>query len=237
MSKWLSVVFACVTLFIASAGASVETQGPAMMAAPEDSAENWQLVKKDGTMVLYERDVPGSPVIAFRGEGVLDAPIARVASVLLDNAHAPEWVDSLEESRLLRRIGPMEYIEYNHIGTPFVMKDRDFVAHVKIEIDPKAHTLALKYKSVDDPSAPATSNIRGELINSEFTLTSLEGGKKTSLRAEIHADPKGSVPKWIVNMFQRSWPRDTFKGIQKQLTKSGIPIPSEFANVISQLKF
>src|SRR5262249_30983530 len=123
------------------------------------------------------------------------------------------------------------------IGTPFVMKDRDFVAHVWMEVDKKAKTLVLRYRSEDDPAAPKTDNVRGDLINSRFVLTSLEGGKKTSLLAEIHADPKGSVPKWIVNLFQKSWPSDTFEGIRKQLTKPSIGVPAEFANVISQLQF
>src|SRR5207237_1192006 len=86
-------------------------------------------------------------------------------------------------------------------------------------VNKKAKTLALRYRSENDPAAPNTGYVRGELINSRFVLTSLEGGTKTSLLAEIHADPKGSVPKWIVNMFQRSWPKDTFSGIKKQLEK------------------
>jgi hypothetical protein len=205
-------------------------------AANIEPAVGWKLVKQDEKLVLYERDVPGSDVIAFRGEGLLEAPIAQVAAVLLDDPHAPEWVDSLEESRVLRHIGPMEFIEYNHIGTPFIMKDRDFVTDVKMEIDPKARTMALRYKSVDDPSSPQTSYVRGDLIDSLFLMTSVDG-KKTTLRAEIHCDPKGSVPKWIVNLFQRSWPSDTFDGIRKQLKKPGLGTPAEFKDVISQLNF
>src|SRR5258708_6325610 len=118
---------------------------------------------------------------------------------------------------MVRRINPLEYIEYNHIGTPFVMKDRDFVNRVTIEILPGDKKVNISYKSINDPAAPETRYVRGELINSRFIMTSIENGKKTMLMAEIHADPKGSVPKWIVNLFQKSWPRDTFKGIQDQL--------------------
>ena len=48
--------------------------------------------------------------------------------------------------------------------------------------------------------------------------------------------PRGSVPKWIVNMFQRAWPKDTFKGIKKQLEKRG-EVPTAFADVIAKLNF
>jgi len=230
MSK---VIFLATGILLSVSFAAAASPEP--VKAPTDG---WKLVKKDDTLELYEREVPGSDVIAFRGEGLLEAPIARVASVLLDDPHATEWVDSLEESKVLRKISPLEFIEYNHIGTPFIMKDRDFVTDVKIEIDPKAKQVSLRYKSVDDPSGPQTSYVRGDLIDSLFLMKSLEDGKKTSLRAEIHCDPKGSVPKWIVNFFQRSWPADTFSGIRKQLQKPdrGAP-PAAFADVISQLKF
>jgi hypothetical protein len=199
--------------------------------------KGWELVKREKDLVLYQKEVPGSDVVAFRGEGTLEAPIARVASVLLDGARAPEWVGNLVESRLLRRVSPFEFVEYDHIGTPFVMKDRDFVARAKMEVDAKNRMLTLDYKSVEDPAAPTTSYVRGDLIRSQFQLTSLEDGSKTQLIAELHADPKGSVPKWIVNFFQRSWPSDTFRGIQNQLRKPDIQVPATFADVISLLKF
>ncbi len=49
---------------------------------------------------------------------------------------------------------------------------------------------------------------------------------------EIHADPKGSVPKWLVNLFQKGWPRNTIEGIRKQAAKADV---KEHPVVASQL--
>jgi hypothetical protein len=39
---------------------------------------------------------------------------------------------------------------------------------------------------------------------------------------EVHSDPKGSIPKWLVNRFQKSWAYGTIKGLRAQVNKAGI---------------
>jgi hypothetical protein len=102
------------------------------------------------------------------------------------------------------------------------MKDRDFVSDCKLEFDPAQKKVMLKIHSVNDASAPATDYIRGELLHSSFVLTSIEHGTKTRVVAEIHADPKGSVAKWIVNLFQKKWPHNTITSLRRQVAKPDI---------------
>lgn len=182
----------------------------------------WELLSTDDGIKVYRREVPGSPLIAFKGEGVIDASIAKVANVVMDDDRATEWMDKVVESRMVKRINVDETIQYTHVETPFVMKDRDFVTHGRVEVDPKKKTFALRFNSEEVPEAPKTDYVRGNLIDSSFFLTSLENGTKTHIVAEIHCDPKGSVPKWIVNMFQKGWPRNTIESMRKQVAKPGI---------------
>ena len=179
----------------------------------------WERISEKDGVVAYRREVPGSPLIAFRGEGVINAPILRVASVLVDNTRSTEWIDSLAEARTLRRISENEFIEYNHVKTPIMMKDRDFVLDAKLDLVPAEKKVILNVHSVTDPLAPRTDYVRGELLKSSFTLTSIDHGTKTLLVAEIHADPKGSVAKWIVNMFQKNWPHNTIRRLRQVATR------------------
>jgi hypothetical protein len=80
----------------------------------------------------------------------------------------------------------------------------------------------LNYHSVYDSGAPATGLVRGEFKYGTFTLTSIEGGKKTRVLAEVLADPKGSVAKWIVNSFQKSWPHRTIASLRRQVAKPDV---------------
>jgi len=182
----------------------------------------WEKIDDDDGIVVYRREIPGSPVIAFKGEGDINASILRVASVLVDTSRATEWIDSLTECKTLKQIGEDEYIEYDHVSTPFVLKDRDFVIDAKIELDPAQKKVCLNIHSVTDPVAPETNYVRSELMHSCFALTALEHGQKTHIVAEIHADPKGSVAKWIVNMFQKGWPHNTITSLRAQVKKPDI---------------
>ncbi len=53
-------------------------------------------------IITFKCEVPGSEIIDLLGEGIVNAEIVRVASVLFDYTRAPEWIDSLEEVRVVR---------------------------------------------------------------------------------------------------------------------------------------
>ena len=198
--------------------------------APAEWAQTAQT--KDG-ITVFRKDIPGSDVLAFKGEGIVDAPLQLIASVIFDFTRGTEWVKNLKESRVLRWENKSVFIEYDHVGTPFVMKDRDFVSRVTTEIDTAHRSLTIEYKTADDPSAPKTSFVRGDMIHATFVLTALGTGKnqRTHVAADIHCDPKGAIPKWIVNFFQKDWPVDTFRNLRKQVVKSDVKVDPRFANL------
>ena len=182
----------------------------------------WERIGDSDGIIAYRREVPGSPLIAVRGEGVINASIVRVTSVLVDTNRATEWIDRLVESRVVRQISETETVHYDHIGTPIVMKDRDFVTRAKLEFDNAGKRVILRMRSITDPLAPPTDYVRGEIMESTFVMSSIEHGTKTHILVEVHADPKGSIAKWIVNMFQKSWPHNTISRLRAQVAKPDI---------------
>jgi hypothetical protein len=194
----------------------------AAMADTPAAADAWELVGTSDGITTYRREVPGSPVVAIRGDGIVDAPLLRVASVLLDTARLHEWTDSLAEARRIRTISKTEFVEYDHIATPFILKDRDFVVRTKVEFISKDQQIVLRMRSVTDPLAPATDYVRGELMQSSYVLTGLDHGMRTRMVADVHADPKGSVAKWIVNHYQKGWAHDTITRLRDQVKKPDI---------------
>jgi hypothetical protein len=193
------------------------------LATPHDAAaQAWSKVADSDGITIYRREVPGSSVIAFKGEGVIPAPLVRTASVVFDTSRAPEWIDSLAEARVVRRISDMEYVEYDHFKTPFVMKDRDFVTLNRMDFDPSRRAITIRIVSTSDPAAPLTSYVRGELVSSTFVLTPTADGKGTYVSGDVHCDPRGAIPKWIVNFFQKDWPLSTLKSLRTQVAKADI---------------
>lgn len=151
------------------------------------------------------------------------ASLAKVASVLDDTPRKGEWVCNLLEAKNVRMISPTERIEYNRTSAPWPVSNRDFVFRADVKVDKATKTLTILIKSVADPAMPVDEDkaVRGELLDSSYTLTQLEDNK-TRIVVEIQVDPKGSVPKWVVNWAQKGWPRKTLDGIRTQCAKADV---------------
>lgn len=182
----------------------------------------WKEIDNKDGIQTFKREIPGSPILAFKGIGTIPFPIARVASVLIDDKRAKEWVDAVEETRIVREISKFEVIAYTHVRTPIIMRDRDFVSHVKLDINKDKKSVILSYEPATDPLVPPSKFIRGEMMESSFVLVSKNGDTETEVTAEIHADPKGAVPKWVINLFQKFWPRQTLESLRAQCAKPDI---------------
>jgi hypothetical protein len=207
--------------------------GLGMLSLAGLDAADWTLMSRRDGVEIYRREMPGSPLVVFKGEGTIDAPVWKIASILLDTKRAPEWADSLKESRVAKRLGATEYEEYNHLGMPLILKDRDFLSDVVIQISNEQKAFSLVYKPADDRDVPRTHFVRGKIEYGVFEVTSLEPGRRSKLRAEIQADPKGALPAWVVNFFQKGWPLNTFQGIRTQAAKPDIAMPPEFKDVLT----
>jgi hypothetical protein len=191
----------------------------ALAAPATNAAPGWETLRTEDGIVVSRRDVAGSSFGAFRGEGIVNAPVLAVASVVVDVPRSKEWVDSVAEARVVRVVSPVEYIVYTHVATPVGITDRDFVTSVALLLEPKKKLVSVRMRSVLDPAVPETSHVRGVLKDSWFYLTSIDGGARTHVVAEIHADPRGMIPAFLTNQFQKNWGYNTLTSLRKQVAK------------------
>jgi hypothetical protein len=201
------------------------------------AGEKWEFVGKKDDIVTYRREVAGSPVIAIRGEAIVEAPILHVASVLMDTTRLPQWMDRVAEARRLRVDNALHYVEYERVATPFPLSDRDFVVESWAEIDMEKKQLVLRAHSVADSAAPVTGLVRGELAGSTFSLAPLDHGQRTRLVAEVHADPGGAIPKMVVNLAQQSWAHTTIMNLRTQLQRANVPDNPDVKTLLEKAGF
>jgi hypothetical protein len=129
----------------------------------------------------------------------------------------------LVKTKVIREISETESINWNHIKTPTPLKDRDFVFKTVITTDPAKKKVIFSYYSVTDKAAPEyDAYVRGSFQSGKFELTVMERTNKdgtktrgTHVVAEVMVDPRGSVPTFIVNMVQKSWPHKTLTALRK----------------------
>ena len=209
----------------AGAGGSEWGAFPVTEAFPLQNAD-WQRVSEEDRITVYRWDSPQSPVRAFRVLAEVDVPIAKVVSVITDTGRLKEWMPNLAEARMLKEISPVERVQYTHIKTPFVIKDRDFILHGRAQFDSQSRSILLRFSSAD-PSRFGLASVeshfvRGEILESSYRLTPIDGMKRTRVEFVVQVDPKGSVPKWIVNLFQGIYPRKSILALRKQAARPDI---------------
>jgi len=180
----------------------------ALLLAPlPGAAAEWELIDDLEGVRVWSREIADSPLVAFRGEGVVDVHVARLIGVMVDPARAPSWVQLLTESTWLRQIADNEVILYTRYDSPWPLQDRDYVLHRRIEVDPEARTVTSRLRSIEDPAMPVQECcIRGIAERTEWRFTDLGGGR-TRVQVEVVTDPRGSIPSSLVRLFQSSWPR------------------------------
>lgn len=187
-----------------------------------DAPSGWEKISDHDGIVVYMRDLAGSDVISLRGEATVDATVANIVVTMADNKTAAEWMPMVKERRDLEAISATERLELTHIGMPFPMSDRYFINRGKRE-DLDDGKVKLSVRSVDNPDAKYLDEdkVLGVLHTSEFLLVPVDGGQRTHITLEVNSDPKGLIPKWLVNTAQKSWPRKFFTGLASQLEKRG----------------
>ena len=179
----------------------------------------WKKIKSKNGIKIFSRKVEGSSLLAFKGMATVNTSIGTLINVINDKPRHKEWVTRLAESDTVRLFTPLESIEYTHVYGIWPIADRDVVFHSKAIINQVKGEVVLLMHSVTDSAMPERDGIvRAELMESKYVLTILDDNK-TSIEAEFHGDPKGWVPAWIANFFQRRWPFTTLKSLKEQAEK------------------
>lgn len=199
------------------------------------SAPDWQLIDTTEGIQIYKKVIEGSPIVAFRGEAIIEAPIGKVVHVLVDNKHRKDWVDRLVTTTVLEKPGLYEQTMYQEFDAPWPVSNRDLVFRGKIKRDEETGMVSIRFKSVDDvPNAPKTTGVRGHLESGIYELTPIDKNK-TRLNVELISDPKGFIPKFVVNIVQKSWPYKTISALRKQVNKDFVKDIDLFAENMKEV--
>lgn len=237
------ILSALILALLPTSGAWAGTNAPASVADPllvayKDSDYHWQKSCETDGLTIYWSRVPGSEVIAFKGNGIVDEPLDKVASVIVDTSRGTEWIDSLVSSKVVRTLTPTEFIEYDHVGIPFpfdtVMSDRDFVSHVTVDYDPATQRLTVSYLPAEDELAPVLKKYTRGVMTCVFKMVPMSLPGQTYVEAEVHCDPRGGVPKWLVNFFQEGWPQTTFENLRREVRKPDIKVVPMIADLMKK---
>jgi hypothetical protein len=127
-------------------------------------------------------------------------------------------VYNVKNSHIIRKINPYDLYYYTETIMPWPMSNRDAVVHLKIVKDSLQRFL--KISSVGEPKfiAEKSGKVRvpRSLVNWYVTMPS---SKTIRIVYTFDADPGGSIPSWLANMFVDKGPFESFKKLSELLKK------------------
>lgn len=183
----------------------------------------WRVVRSDGGIMVLDRTVPGTKLREFQGTGVIEASIATILAVLQDTAHNPEWMKEAMTQVPIATEGSSE-IFYNRTKSPWPVADRDVVMRATASFDLAAKMLRIEFESTTHPQWPPLPKVvRMPFLRGHWYLWPLRDGKWTRAEYQVHADPGGSLPNWVVNLASKQIPYGTIAALQKQVLRRRYP--------------
>jgi len=177
---------------------------------------NWQLKKESDGIKIYLGTVPNSNLKSVKVEVTLNGTISQLVGLLQDAKAHEQWVYNTKASYLIKKITEQEQIYYSEISMPWPITNRDVVMDIKMSQDAATHTLHIDAESVAGYLPAKNGIIRISSSKAVWTVTPIGNGK-LQLEYTAQADPAGSIPNWVVNMFSDKGPYETFKKLKDML--------------------
>jgi len=207
MNKYILFIIGIIFSLFAFAGNSDKNSN-------KNSDKNWVLVSDDNGIQVYTLDTPNSKIVKAKTIAVINAPLIKIKTILDDVDHRHEWIPFMVVSKALSEYENNKRIEYSHFYAPWPASDRDFVYDIEL-VESTKNKMVYKMKSIYSNLMPVNQEkIRADLFETVYTLTVLDDAT-TKVELIYHADPKGWIPNWIINIMQRVLPYKIMRNLKE----------------------
>lgn len=179
---------------------------------------DWKLSKvKDGISV-YQSGVKHSNYKSIKVECTMEGNYDKLIAVLNNVNGQKDWVYNNKAAYIIKRINPHELYYYSETSLPWPMSNRDAVVHLKMDKDSLNRFLNILAVSVPDYIAEKSGKVRVTRSTISWNVT-MPTAKTLRISYIFEADPGGSLPAWVVNMFADKGPYESFKKLGEILKK------------------
>lgn len=179
----------------------------------KNEQSKWNLRKQENGIRVFTQPTEDSDFETFRAITNINAQPDEIMEVLLDLEKVPEWIPDITHSRLLegkRKGKGIVYVQYN---LPWPISDRDVVFEHQFKRD--ADTLWLCSEIERGYLNKKEEYTRVESLKGFWKLVDL--GNSTLATYQLHSDPGGKLPAWLVNWKITEAPYKTLRNLRKRV--------------------
>jgi hypothetical protein len=175
-----------------------------------NSQYNWKLTKEKDGIKVYESSLKNSDFKAIKVECVMQGTYDKLIALLNDVSRHKEWVYNSKKSHILKKSSIYDFYYYTETTIPWPMSNRDAAVHLTIVRDSLDRFLKIRAAAVPDyiPEKSGKVRVPRSLVNWYVTRPT---SSTLSIVYTFEADPGGSMPAWLVNMFADKGPYESFR--------------------------
>ena len=191
----------------------------------EINPNKWEITYQDSRIKIYSQKIKGFDVIAFKTNAFIEQDVLSLITVLRDAKGSEKWSENLKYIEYINEINDLEAIVYEIRNFPWPLHDRDLVLQYKAALNKEHKSILVNFHSITHDKFPEQKDlVRAKLYYGAMEFWPKKGG--TDIELTILASPKGSIPNWLVNIFQEKVPYQFVVALEEQSRKSKrTPLP------------
>lgn len=184
-------------------------------------SEKWEPARDSDGIRVWTREVPGSPLRAFKATMVVRSSLGGLVNLILDTDNASRWVYSTDRIVLLKRdVEKASFVIRVETNFPWPLTDRDVVMAGQILQDEKTATVTINSRAINGPEYPPQANyVRMPDMEGTWVFRPL-GNEMVEVTMIGRADPAGHIPPGIINLIIDVTPYKTMQAMRRLLAEA-----------------
>jgi hypothetical protein len=182
------------------------------------SQDGWELNKNENGIRIYTRQREDSRLLSYRIETEISGSLKEVYQQVVNFQENKKYLERIDSLRVLEMDQDRKILVYMMFNVPWPFRDRDFVNRMLIDV--KEDTVTLESSPAPDKMPIKDGVLRMQEFSEQWVLVK-KSDNQTALSLQGHADPGGSLPDWVINLFVVNEPHALVRGIKREVEMSG----------------
>lgn len=169
--------------------------------------------KGDKGVVVEAAEVEGFELRAIRATSTYNVTAEQLRARIMDMDNFTKWVNSAVKAEVIHQIADNIQAVYCEHHAPWPVKNRDGVI-IQHAVRLDENTICVNLYANNDLAKEKKDLVRVEYVQGAWILEDIGDGK-TKLTYQVHSDPNGNIPDWLVNSKISEAPTSTLTNLHK----------------------
>jgi hypothetical protein len=171
---------------------------------------------EDNDVQVFTRTVENSPLKEFKGVTNIKGNVSSLVALLQDTEASTSWMHNVIKFEVMDSPSDTESVIYTVNKTPWPVTDRDVYIRSVMSAN-KVGVVTSSLVAVSDYAEKNDDYIRMPELTGTWVFTPMAEGM-VEVVYQVHANPGGSLPNWMVNAIVVETPLETLLNLRDVVT-------------------